>query len=256
MSPSRSPVYVRWARGDLDAAAVARCGATVYTFSIILAVFLIEGIGSGLGSLLARTAVRPRLALALPGVAVAAIAGRPACSPARAVLADRSDPVHEPVFTFQLDVLRCAWPSCGRRLWVRVSVGVGGGRGPGQDAGRLVGGVYAANTVGAIWARRVQPGIHSLDRQAAVAAAARALAAAGAVCVVTLAFSSPHRSAGGRTAAAVFRIAGTVLVVIILVRVGAGQPNIAIPGGWWPMGAVWRPSGFSRTSLLGRGMNA
>jgi len=39
-------------------------GATVYTFSIILAVFLVGlGIGSGLGSMLARTSPRPRLLL-------------------------------------------------------------------------------------------------------------------------------------------------------------------------------------------------
>jgi len=130
-------------------------GATVYTFSIILAVFLIGlGIGSGLGSLLARTAVRPRIALgccqALLVAAIAWAAYVLACSlpywPIDPTLATN------PWFTFQLDLLRCAWailPAAG--LWgASFPLALAAVAAPGQDAGRLVGGVYAANTVGAI----------------------------------------------------------------------------------------------------------
>ena len=52
-------------RGDLDAPAVAAFGATVYTFSLILAVFLVGlGIGSSVGvGDRAQTSTRPRVAL-------------------------------------------------------------------------------------------------------------------------------------------------------------------------------------------------
>ena len=58
-------------------------GPTVYTFSIILAVFLTGlGIGSALGSFLARGAAQPRLALGTCQMLLAAaIAGPPSCSP-------------------------------------------------------------------------------------------------------------------------------------------------------------------------------
>jgi spermidine synthase len=57
-----------------------------------------------------------------------------------------------PWFGFQLDLLRCAWAilpaAC---LWgASFPLALAAAAGPGQDAGRLVGGVYATNTVGAI----------------------------------------------------------------------------------------------------------
>ena len=49
----------------MDPHAVAALGATTYTFSLILAVFLAGlGIGSSVGAALARTLDRPRVALA------------------------------------------------------------------------------------------------------------------------------------------------------------------------------------------------
>ncbi len=129
-------------------------GASVYTFSIILAVFLVAlGAGSSVGSLLARSA-RPRTALAWSqllltfGVAWAAfmIARwlpfwpiNPSLSPS-------------PWITFQLDVVRTAlavFPAAA--LWgASFPLALAAVVGPGEDAGRLVGRVYAANTVGAI----------------------------------------------------------------------------------------------------------
>src|SRR6185295_10626420 len=87
-------------------------GGTVYTFSIILAMFLVGlGIGSSVGALLARTLARPRLALAgcqflLMGATAWAAAMitrslpywpvNPALSPS-------------PWFNFQLDLARGLW---------------------------------------------------------------------------------------------------------------------------------------------------
>jgi spermidine synthase len=87
-------------------------GATVYTFSIILAVFLAGlGIGSSAGSALARRVARPRVALsACQWLLTAAIAWT-------AWMLGRSVPywpinpslTTSPWFLFQVDILRCTW---------------------------------------------------------------------------------------------------------------------------------------------------
>ena len=130
-------------------------GGTVYTFSIILALFLIGlGLGSGVGSLLARTMIRPRAALAgcqfLLMLAVA-------WAEAMMVRSLPNWPINpalssSPWFNFQLDLARGLWVVLPAAiLWgtsfplALASVSIGS-----RDPGRLVGGVYAANTVGAI----------------------------------------------------------------------------------------------------------
>ena len=141
----------------MDAPAVADAGRTVYTFSIILAVFLVGlGIGSSAGSWLARDAQRAR-ACCWAGARSASWSA----SPGRALLMNRAFPTGRsirrsspsPWFNFQLDLAARVW----RRASGRVLVGreLSRWRSPrsrarGEDPARLVGGVYAANTVGAI----------------------------------------------------------------------------------------------------------
>jgi spermidine synthase len=57
-----------------------------------------------------------------------------------------------PWFLFQLDIVRCAWAVLPAAiLWgASFPLALAAAAGPQQDPGRLVGGVYAANTVGAI----------------------------------------------------------------------------------------------------------
>jgi spermidine synthase len=130
-------------------------GATAYTFSLILAVFLVGlGIGSSVGAALAKNASNPRQALGWCQVALcAALAwagyATGASLPYWPINPSISTSV---VFTFQLDLARAFWVMLpGAILWgasfplALASVAV-----PGQDSARLVGGVYAANTVGAI----------------------------------------------------------------------------------------------------------
>ncbi|MGH9888772.1 MAG: fused MFS/spermidine synthase, partial [bacterium] len=129
-------------------------GASVYTFSIILAVFLIGlGFGSSVGSFLAR-GVRPRVALAWTQLFVAV-----GVAWAAWVMADSLPywPINptlsrSPWVTFQLDLIRsltAVFPAA--FLWgASFPLAIASVVGPGQDAGRLVGRVYAANTVGAI----------------------------------------------------------------------------------------------------------
>ena len=128
-------------------------GATVYAFSIILAVFLAWlGIGSALGSQRVRRGVDPRLALVtcqlLLMVAVAwsafVLARRLPYWPAQAATSN-------PALLFRVDLLRCLVASLPAAcLWgasfpfaLAATVGA-------RDAATIVSRVYAANTVGAI----------------------------------------------------------------------------------------------------------
>jgi spermidine synthase len=130
-------------------------GATVYTFSLILAVFLLGlGIGSSIGSTIAARITRPRLAL---GWCQMLLCGAIAWTAYMLTQSLPYWPINpsistDPWYNFQLDFARCLWAVLpGAILWgasfplALASVATGG-----KDPGRLVGGVYAANTLGAI----------------------------------------------------------------------------------------------------------
>jgi spermidine synthase len=130
-------------------------GATVYTFSLILAVFLVGlGIGSTTGAAIARGTTRPRVAL---GWCQMLICGAIAWA---ALILTKSLPYwpinpsisSDPWFNFQLDLVRCFYVVLpGAILWgMSFPLALASVARPGQDPARLVGGVYAANTVGAI----------------------------------------------------------------------------------------------------------
>ena len=130
-------------------------GASTYTFSLILAVFLTGlGLGSAAGAGLARALKRPQLALGwaqalqVLGIAWAAwmIAGvlpywpiNPSLSPSQ-------------WFTLHVDVTRCLWvvlPSA--CLWgASFPLALAAVVTRNEDAGKLAGRVYSANTFGAI----------------------------------------------------------------------------------------------------------
>ena len=129
-------------------------GATVYVFSVILAVFLIGlAIGSLCGSWLLR-AVSPRAALgwcqAFLAVGIAWTAYMISDSlpfwPINPLL------TISPWHIFQLDMARCLWAILPPTLLWGASfpLACAAAARPGEDPGRVVGGVYAANTLGAI----------------------------------------------------------------------------------------------------------
>src|SRR4029077_18947922 len=130
-------------------------GGTVYTFSIILAVFLTGlGLGSAFGSMLARGSLRPRVLLGwcqwLLAAAIAWTAYMLANSlPYWPISPNLSS---SPWFIFQLGLVRCLWAilpaTC---LWgASFPLALAAVAKTGHDPGQLVGGVYAANTIGAI----------------------------------------------------------------------------------------------------------
>ena len=130
-------------------------GATVYTFSLILAVFLLGlGLGSSVGSALAARLARPRLALAWCQLLLCAAIAWTGYMLTQSLPYWPINPsiTTDPWLNFQLDIVRCLWAILpGAILWgasfplALASVATGG-----KDPARLVGGVYAANTLGAI----------------------------------------------------------------------------------------------------------
>jgi len=128
-------------------------GATVYAFSIILGVFLIGlALGTALGSMIvarvnARAALGWCLLFASAGICWTAWAIsyslpywpiNPSLSPA-------------PLYTFQIDLVRSFWAMLPPLIaWGAAFPLAFGAARAGPDPGRTVGGVYAANTLGAI----------------------------------------------------------------------------------------------------------
>jgi spermidine synthase len=130
-------------------------GATVYTFSIILAVFLVGiGIGSAAGSILSRQIEQPRAALGWCQMLLAAAIAWTAFMisdslpywPVNPLLSSNA------WFTFQVDLVRSLWAILpAALLWgASFPLALAAVASPGQDPGGIVSGVYAANTAGAI----------------------------------------------------------------------------------------------------------
>jgi spermidine synthase len=131
-------------------------GASTYTFSLILAVFLIGlGIGSSIGSIVAKSVERPRVAL---GWCQLLNVGAMAWSAYMLMESLPYWPINTSITTsiwynFQLDFVRAFWAVLPAPiLWgASFPLALAAVARKGEDPGRLVGGVYAANTVGAIF---------------------------------------------------------------------------------------------------------
>jgi len=133
-------------------------GATVYTFSIILAVFLVGlGVGSSTGAMVARRARSPRTLLGICQMLLAGAAAWAAFMIAGSLPFWPIDPVQTtnlwgPWYTFSLDLLRTTCTVLpASLLWgASFPLALAAVASPGCDGGKMVGSVYAANTIGAI----------------------------------------------------------------------------------------------------------
>lgn len=130
-------------------------GGTVYTFSIILAVFLAGlGIGSGLGSYLTRRTARPRAALGSAQLFLIAAIALAAFMLAKILpyWSISTTSAGHLWSNFFMDVVRClcaVFPPA--LLWgASFPLALAAVAPQAHDPGRLVGRVYAANTAGAI----------------------------------------------------------------------------------------------------------
>ncbi len=129
-------------------------GATVYTFSIILAVFLVGlGIGSWGGALASRGR-RPAVALGICQLLLVGGIAWTALMIAKSVPYWPINPLlsTEPAYTFQIDMARVIWSILpAALLWgASFPLALAAAARPGEESSRLVGNIYAANTGGAI----------------------------------------------------------------------------------------------------------
>ena len=127
-------------------------GGTVYTFSIILAVLLTGlGIGSSVGAMAAKSNANPRRALGYCQLLLTGAIAWSAFALAKSLPYWPINPylATEPWYLFQVDLMRCAYAilpaAC---LWgASFPLALSAVATRGSDPGRVVGGVYAANTL-------------------------------------------------------------------------------------------------------------
>ena len=157
------PVYVTIALSGLTAIGAEvvwtrllslTLGGTVYAFSIILAVFLFGlGIGSAAGASIARRSLRPGILLGWSQFFLTAAIFWTAYMLAESLPYWPIDPslTANAWLNFQLDMARCLWALLPATILWGASFPLAlAAAARGQDPARLVGGVYAANTVGGI----------------------------------------------------------------------------------------------------------
>jgi spermidine synthase len=130
-------------------------GPTVYTFSIILAVFLLGlWAGSSAGSSLARRLDSPRLAVAVCQILLAVALAWTGYTMAHSLPYWPVDPwlSLDPWFNFELDLVRTVWAIFpATLLWgASFPLALASVIAPGEDPARAAGRVYAINTAGSI----------------------------------------------------------------------------------------------------------
>jgi spermidine synthase len=238
-------------------------GATVYTFSVILAVFLVGlGLGSSAGSYLSRRTESPRIALAWSQMLLTLAIAWTAFMLTRSIPYWPINPSlsQSPGITFQIDLVRCLWAilpaAC---LWgASFPLALAAAVSRGQDPGRLVGGIYAANTVGAIvgalgFSMLVIPAMGTQQAQRLL------IALAATAAVLALASSSQQQdSMPGKSLPRASKDAGTAPVAIFTAIVALLIWSVApIPPGTVGYGrSVLTYNPLPKFLYVGEGMNA
>ena len=224
-------------------------GATVYTFSIILAVFLAGlGIGSGVAAALVRGVARPRLALGCCQLLLAGAVAWTACMLANSLPYWPINPVlsTSPWFTFQIDLARSTWAILpAALLWgASFPLALAAVASRGRDAGRIVGGIYAANTAGAIvgalaFSMLLVPaiGTQGCERVLIVLSVVSAL----------FVLAPPLRAKAGA-----LLLAAAVVAAVLLASSVSGVPSMLIAYGR----RITTSANRSRILYAGEGMNA
>ncbi len=235
-------------------------GGTVYTFSIILAVFLVGlGIGSGLGSVISRHSLRPRRALGICQLLLMAAIAWAAYALAESLPYWPVDPSlsRSPWLSFQLDLMRCVWAVLpGAILWgASFPLALAAAAWhiptaslqadtqatlPVNESGRLVAGVYAANTVGAIlgslaFSMVLVPWLGTRGSQ-------RLMVGGAALSVLLLLASALRRS----RALAANRQPGSAASPALMWLGLAGVPALAVLLTWTIPVTPWGPTAYGR----------
>ena len=198
-------------------------GATVYTFSIILAVFLTGlGLGSWFGSRLARTH-SARVWLGICQLLLAGTAAWAAYAIAVVIPGPGFDPTApvNPFDIFKMDLIRSVWAVFPAAvLWgASFPLALGAIAAPGQDPAALVGETYAANTIGGIIGS-LGFSLILIPRFGTLAAERWLIALAGAAAVIVLVPMVRLAMIGlTRKAALAGLTAAVVVIAVLAVRV-------------------------------------
>jgi spermidine synthase len=233
-------------------------GATTYTFSLILAVFLVGlGIGSIIGSEQARRVASPRVVLGWCQLLLCATIAWAGYATGESLPYWPINPSlsTSPYFNFQLDLMRAIWvmlPST--ILWgASFPLALGAVALRGQDPGRLVGGVYAANTVGAIVGALVTGLVlvGTVGSQVAQQVLIGLAATSGVLVLVGVA-PTDQAKGGLRARTAVLLVAGVCVAAILLARSVPPLPGLLVAYGRYA--ATW--VGINQIIYVGEGITA
>lgn len=239
-------------------------GATTYTFSLILAVFLAGlGAGNALGGALARRAAYPRRLLGWAQIGVAFAIAHGAWMAARSLPYWPVDIAQAPetVLALHTDLFRTALAVLpGAVLWgLSFPLAVAAGVRPRVDGGAAVGRVYAANTFGAVAGAVVTPLalVPSLGTQNAQRVL---IATAAASACVALLPAIPFRlSPGAAPKRDVRRLASGTVFGLALLMAGIGAAAAAVPrvpAGLVAWGRLFPWFGEPVALYVGEGVNA
>lgn len=235
-------------------------GPSVYTFSIILAVFLLGlGLGSSAGSLLVRGRRDPLAMLGWCQFLLVAAIGWAAFSVDAWLPYWPVDPrlSLSPWLTFQLDLARCLWAilpaAC---LWgASFPLALAAAAPQHEDSGRTVGAVYAANTVGAIigavaFSIVIIPALGTFWAQRILIA----VAAVSAVLVLLTRLRTAIRAEGRRASLAAI-MGGAVAAPVAAALFFYGVPPV--PNELYVLGReIMNPDFTSTVLYVGEGMNS
>ena len=234
-------------------------GATTYTFSIILAVVLIGlGLGSSAGAWLTREMQRPRLALGWAQFLLVIAIAWTAAMLAHSLPYWPINPMFSqgPWIDFQMDFVRSLWALFpATLLWgASFPFALAALASPDQDPGRLVGRVYAANTLGAIGGAVIfsvvlVPVIGTQQSQRILIACA---VVAGLLALVPAMGLSTPRTAG-RLRAAVALVAALAVAAMLAMSVAPVPPALVAYGRMLP---AIRADNQPNFLYVGEGMNA
>jgi spermidine synthase len=212
-------------------------GATVYAFSLILAVFLVGlGLGSTAGSVIARDTSSPRRALGWCQLLLCGAIAWAAYMNTESLPYWPTNPSisTSPWFTFQLDLARCLWVVLPAAiLWgASFPLALASVASSQQDVARLAGGVYAANTVGAIVGSLgasfiLIPWIGTSHAEQVLIV----MSALSALLLLEPSYAESSSGAGDRTARPRWNPGGSIVLVLAMVAAGLLARSVhALPG--------------------------
>ncbi len=265
--PGTWPVYVTIMLSGLTALAAEvvwarllalNLGGTTYTFSLILGGFLFGlGIGSSAGSGLARNIQNPRFAL---GICQLMIVGSLAWAAYQLTQSLPNWPIHleysvAPIFNFQMDMVRCLWVVLpGAVFWgASFPLALAAIASDKQDPGRLVGSVYAANTVGAI-VGAVFASILGIKLMGTQHTTQLLIVLAGVSALLMLAFSMSSESSKLKLSPQGAYVSVIALILVVLfARTVQPVPDLLI--GYGRYAVTWRASA-GEFIYRGEGMNS